>query len=168
MPSDGKGFGLTQITNPAPTQDQIWNWRSNIDGGVGIFANKFDAVASYVGQNGDAANSATYITLANAWRAAHQKPPNYPVYPAAYTVDQTVLDAVRGFNGFQGSGTAGQYPKLGINLHEFTVALQSGLMVATDLGNHAESAWAEIPPASRGQDIKLANYVINVENSPSP
>jgi hypothetical protein len=34
------GYGLCQITNPAPTIEQIWNWKLHIDGGLSILASK--------------------------------------------------------------------------------------------------------------------------------
>lgn len=29
--SDGQGYGLTQLTNPAPKHAQVWNWTKNIE-----------------------------------------------------------------------------------------------------------------------------------------
>ncbi len=34
------GYGLMQITNLPPTNDEIWNWRDNISGGKGILSGK--------------------------------------------------------------------------------------------------------------------------------
>ncbi len=32
------GYGLMQLTNPAPNSPQIWNWQSNVQGGLSLFA----------------------------------------------------------------------------------------------------------------------------------
>ncbi len=31
------GYGFMQLTNPEPTAEQIWNWKANVDAGVGLF-----------------------------------------------------------------------------------------------------------------------------------
>lgn len=35
-----KGFGLTQITNPAPTYVQVWDWKENLKVGSQLYAKK--------------------------------------------------------------------------------------------------------------------------------
>ncbi|WP_042269918.1 hypothetical protein [Paraburkholderia heleia] len=35
-----RGYGLTQMTNPAPSYEQIWNWKENIKVGVKLFQEK--------------------------------------------------------------------------------------------------------------------------------
>lgn len=46
------GFGMCQLTTPAPTLDQMWNWKLNIDGGLALFAAKRGAAARYLSQSG--------------------------------------------------------------------------------------------------------------------
>ncbi len=46
------GFGICQLTNPAPTFEQAWNWQRNIDAGVLLFAEKVKAARNYLGQQG--------------------------------------------------------------------------------------------------------------------
>jgi len=36
------GWGLTQITDPVPTRDQIWDWEENIEEGIERFENAFE------------------------------------------------------------------------------------------------------------------------------
>jgi hypothetical protein len=175
MPSDGKGFGLTQITNPAPTQDQIWSWSSNIDGGVGIYATKLPFATAYPGLNGVAAASSQYAALVSQWRMANNKPAGYQITLPAYSVDQAVLDGARGYNGWAGSGTPGSYPQLGKVLHEFTVPMNpaTGQLVVTDNGTSGTiTTWAEIPGSSRNQPpCKTSgdncHYVENVVAAPN-
>lgn len=38
------GVGLCQLTSPAPTDDQVWNWKENIKGGWALYKQK-EAVA---------------------------------------------------------------------------------------------------------------------------
>jgi hypothetical protein len=47
-----KGYGLCQLTNPAPTYEQAWNWKLNVDGGLALFAQKRAAAKTYLSQSG--------------------------------------------------------------------------------------------------------------------
>lgn len=40
MVSGDNGYGLSQMTNPAPTYEQIWNWKENVKVGVKLFQEK--------------------------------------------------------------------------------------------------------------------------------
>ncbi|RQT28551.1 hypothetical protein [Burkholderia contaminans] len=45
-----KGYGMTQMTNPAPTYEQVWSWKENIKAGVALFQSKQrDAIKSFKG-----------------------------------------------------------------------------------------------------------------------
>jgi hypothetical protein len=46
------GYGLCQLTSPAPTFDQVWNWKKNVDGGLTLFASKRTTAISYLSQSG--------------------------------------------------------------------------------------------------------------------
>jgi hypothetical protein len=45
------GFGMCQLTTPAPTFEQVWNWKMNVDGGLALFAQKRSAAVAYLGQS---------------------------------------------------------------------------------------------------------------------
>lgn len=47
-----KGYGITQMTNPAPSYEQAWNWKRNIDGGSTLYKEKVQAAKKYLGQDG--------------------------------------------------------------------------------------------------------------------
>ena len=89
-------------------------------------------------------------------------------------MDQTVLDASRGYNGWAGSGDT-NYPKLGTFLQEFTVPIDptTGLLIVTDLGDHGTIAnWAEVPGVDRKQGACATqgdncHYVENVKAAPT-
>lgn len=46
-----KGYGMTQITTPAPTYEQVWNWKKNIDAGSSLYKEKRDTAKRYLGRN---------------------------------------------------------------------------------------------------------------------
>ena len=47
-----KGYGITQMTNPAPSYEQVWSWKANILGGSTIYKEKVAAAKKYLGQQG--------------------------------------------------------------------------------------------------------------------
>jgi hypothetical protein len=42
------GYGITQMTNPAPSYEQCWNWKKNIEGGSKIYKTKRDDAEKYL------------------------------------------------------------------------------------------------------------------------
>jgi hypothetical protein len=46
------GYGMCQLTTPVPSFQQVWNWKSNVEGGLSLFANKRLAAISYLSQSG--------------------------------------------------------------------------------------------------------------------
>lgn len=47
-----QGYGMTQMTSPAPTYEQTWNWKANVRGGVGLYQQKQKAAKAYLSQAG--------------------------------------------------------------------------------------------------------------------
>ncbi|MDH4580431.1 hypothetical protein E8F20_00905 [Pseudomonas sp. BN415] len=47
-----KGYGITQMTNPAPTYEQAWNWKENIAAGSFLYKEKVRLAEKYLGQSG--------------------------------------------------------------------------------------------------------------------
>lgn len=45
------GFGIAQLTSPAPTFEQCWDWKKNVDGGLALFAAKQRTAKTYLAQN---------------------------------------------------------------------------------------------------------------------
>jgi hypothetical protein len=41
-----KGYGMCQLTRPAPTFEQAWNWKANVDQRLALFAQKRTAAGS--------------------------------------------------------------------------------------------------------------------------
>jgi hypothetical protein len=46
------GFGMCQLTIPAPSFEQCWSWKLNIDAGLALYAAKRQAASKYLSQNG--------------------------------------------------------------------------------------------------------------------
>lgn len=46
------GYGICQLTTPAPTFEQVWNWKLNVDGGLKLFDQKRASAVAYLTQSG--------------------------------------------------------------------------------------------------------------------
>jgi hypothetical protein len=46
------GYGLCQLTTPAPSFEQCWSWKRNIDAGLVLFAAKQTSARTYLSQSG--------------------------------------------------------------------------------------------------------------------
>lgn len=58
------GVGICQLTNPQPTDDQIWDWTENVKAGVDLYNDKSDQAKSYPSR---VAKSPNFIALAKAY-----------------------------------------------------------------------------------------------------
>lgn len=47
-----QGYGITQLTHPAPSYEQAWNWKANIQGGSAVYQEKARAARRYLSQAG--------------------------------------------------------------------------------------------------------------------
>jgi hypothetical protein len=45
------GYGMCQLTTPAPNFEQVWNWQSNVDAGLKLFEQKRTAAMTYLSQS---------------------------------------------------------------------------------------------------------------------
>ena len=46
-----QGYGITQMTNPAPSYEQAWSWKANIRAGSAIYQDKVREAQAYLGKN---------------------------------------------------------------------------------------------------------------------
>lgn len=149
--SDGLGgVGLCQLTRPAPTANQTWNWKDNVRGGWKLFLEKEAFARAYPGKQREGER---FKGLVRAWNQARtaQGLPAIPVELPDYTAEQLELDTLRGFNGYAN------------NLHEYRIRMQGDQLwvtVSAD-GNTARAEWERIPAAERGA-VGDRNYVDNV------
>ncbi len=45
------GYGMCQLTRPAPSFEQVWNWKLNVEGGLKLFADKRTTAMGYLSQS---------------------------------------------------------------------------------------------------------------------
>jgi hypothetical protein len=176
--SDGQfGVGIMQITVPAPTPDQVWDWVLNLVGGLAIFNSKIQSpygpLVSYPNQVRNSAGFAALVNAFNQQRATQGLPPvdvrvpaftvagaNAPDFNAApANLGQIELDAIRGYNGFGGRD------QFDIPLHEFKIAQDANqLLQVVNVRQEGgvlvgDAVWARVPAADRPQTFGEPNYV---------
>ena len=145
------GVGLCQITNPAPTADQTWDWKANVDAGWSLYLEKERIASRYPAH----VRATTLPALVSAWNNSRRPAAPIAVTLPDYTADQLELDTIRGFNGFAGG------------LHEFRVRRDTTpdrlLVVTLDAsGTRGTAEWERVPVAERGASGD-PNYVNNVD-----
>jgi hypothetical protein len=86
--SDGMGWGMFQLTNPEPSTDEVWNWKSNVSGALQRMERKETDAQSYF--------NAVQRTYTNEWEI----PPTSYIPPGCST-SLTALEAatLQLFNG---------------------------------------------------------------------
>lgn len=160
------GVGLCQIT-PPDSDDQIWDWKANVQGGLAVYREKEKRARRYpdLVRNGATFKKqvADYNKVRQAQAAVAAQATDRPVptiSPVAvtvpdYTPEQLQLDTVRGYNGFAGG------------LHEYRLRTdERGLLVVhLDKGERNGTAeWQRISAAERARISTSGdpNYVDDV------
>jgi hypothetical protein len=153
------GVGLFQITNPAPTDDEVWNWRANIAAGIRVFNQKLQTARGYPAAVRGSAGFQQLVRDFNAARAA-QRLPSINVILPDFTDQEAELDACRGFNGWAGRDQFGNH------LHEFRVPIdaQGRLVVG---GQNGTIVWERVPARDRPQGTGDPDYVSHVLARPA-
>jgi hypothetical protein len=66
------GYGMCQLTTPQPTFVQAWNWKSNVLGGLALFAAKYAVATAYLQQGGRTCsdNQLLYESV-SLWNGGH-------------------------------------------------------------------------------------------------
>jgi hypothetical protein len=170
------GVGICQITDPPPSDDQVWSWKENLKAGWQFYQGK-RLVASHYPKNVRA--SAEFKALVKAYndsRLASNKAisaPGGPKLPELkaltinlpdYTDEQLQRDTIRGYNGYAGGW------------HEYRVKTDKDglLIVAVNAdGTIGTAEWEQITAEQRiahYNDLNLPernwgdpNYVEDVE-----
>ena len=164
------GVGLCQLTNPAPTADQIWSWKENLKGGIALWNDKEGIAKSYPGQVRSGSHFLGLVKAYNAQLAAAAlaaakaaKKPTPAFTPVAVTLpdftdEQLQRDTLRGFNGWA------------TGLHEYRVKVDANGMLVVAQG---AAQWEAVTAAARIEHYKSAglakenwgdpNYVDDVE-----
>lgn len=154
------GVGLMQITNPPPTDDEVWDWAANLARGQKILKEK-EAVAK--GYPARVRNSTAFRGLITQLNDARKKAgkPELTVTLPDFTADELRLDTIRGYNGFAGNDG------LGSVLHEFRVPRDAagGLKVVVSADDKtATITWERVPAKDRPQNTGDPDYVNHVIN----
>ena len=154
------GVGLFQITVPAPTPDDHWNWLANVEHGIGIFNEKRTVARGYPAR---VRRNQGFIDLVDRYNRANPPQSDSPLLTVddlpEFNPDQLELDTIRGFNGWAGRD------RFGLNLHEFKVPVDAdgNLVVTTDLETDKRSIdWERVPASDRPQNSGDPNYVAHV------
>lgn len=160
------GVGLFQITRPRPTDDEVWNWRSNVAAGLRVFNQKIAAARGYPAQVRRSAGFRRLVDEFNLDRAARHLPaltitlPDFTSGDFDTDLRQLELDAIRGYNGFAGNdGFVSPH-----QLHEFRVAVAGGRLRVEHIDERARTGravWERVPVADRPPSGD-PNYVAHV------
>jgi len=183
---DYGGVGICQVTDPAPTDDQVWSWKENVKAGWQLYQQKEKAARGYPAHVRNSVEFQTLVTAYNNQRLAkstaaastagggqartsNEAPPKPLLIELPdYTPDQLQRDTIRGYNGYAGG------------LHEYRVKVdENGLLGVTEdaTGTKGTAEWEVITAAERTayyDKINLPkkkrgdpNYVEDVEAKPS-
>jgi hypothetical protein len=155
------GVGLFQITVPAPTDAQVWNWRENVAAGRARLEQGRRAARNYPRQIRGSRTLAGMLTRLNQQRQAAGRPAIPTITVPALSPAEIEDDAVRAFNGY-----GGNRDQFGFALHEFRLQMVGAdLRLAIDeAALTATAAWERVPVADRGSSGD-PNYVNNVNGS---
>src|SRR6202035_2520885 len=95
------GVGICQLTDPAPTDDQVWSWRANLNGGISLWASKEAVARAYAGNVRTGAAYQALVKPYNDQRAATARaaaPPGTPppvTPPIAVTLPDYTADQLQ-------------------------------------------------------------------------
>jgi hypothetical protein len=159
------GVGIMQITDPPPTDDQVWDWIANVTAGINKLNQTTAAARQYPGQVRNSPFWGPVVTSYNRHRQQQGLPallridlPDFTTGDFDDNLQQVEFDAIRGYNGWAGTDIFGP-------LHEYRVAFDAnGLLrvtVAPD-GTTGTAQWEQVPTAERPQNVGDPNYVANV------
>jgi hypothetical protein len=161
------GVGICQITNPPATDDQVWNWRENVNAGVMLYSQKKREAQAYPAR---VAKSAMFLALVKRYNDGLQKAAKsgsagalVRVTVPEFDAKQLEDDTIRGFNGWAGDEGFVR-PK---RLHEFRLkrdAMSGDLIVDGDPATGCVSAIWERVPAKDRPGRGDPNYISDVRD----
>jgi hypothetical protein len=141
------GVGLCQMTNPTPTDDQVWSWKENVKAGWQLFQDKERFARAYPAKVRAGANFRKLVADYNTERQKN-KLPAISIELPDYTSDQLQRDTIRGFNGYAGG------------LHEYQVKTdENGLVVTVATGGVKGTAEWETVTAAMRKDFYDAQII---------
>ena len=154
---------------PDPTPDHIWNWRLNVAKGIELFNERVAAAGEYPSRVKNSEGFRNLVEQFNQRRQQQGLDPIQVVLPDFTTGNfdddpqQLELDAIRGYNGWEGSD------RFGFEMHEFRVAVDvvdgGEVLRVTDINEQTligEAVWEQVPVEDRLQNRGEPNYVNSV------
>lgn len=151
------GVGIFQLTYPHPTDEEVWNWKANVEAGRALLAEKRAAANSYANKITHKQKFKDMVKQLNADRAILNLSP-ITVHVPPFTTAQLDDDSIRAFNGY---GT--NRDQFGMALHEFRLVMDgSQLRVHVDEAHLVGTVeWERVPVNQRGAsgDPDYVNHV---------
>jgi hypothetical protein len=148
------GAGIFQITNPSPTDEQIWNWRENVAAGIATFNSKIAVALAYPQRVETAQGFQELAAKTNRMRRA-QGLPEIQIKVPPFTrgnfqgnLQQLEDDVIRGYNGWGGRD------QFHLALHEFRVKTNADGSLALHIDpqqNTGTAIWERVPASQRPQ-----------------
>ena len=147
-----------QLTTPAPTDGQCWNWKANIAEGRNRLSQGRGTARAYAGQISRTRTFTDMVNQINADRA-RQRLQAITVTIPPFTAAQVEDDAIRAYNGFGNNRDV-----FGLPLHEFRLVMAGGVpqLTVDPTTNTGTAQWERVPVAARGTSGN-PNYVANVQ-----
>ena len=159
--------GIMQLAGP--TDEQVWNWRANLDRGIEIFSERLDDARAYPGQVSLSAGFQDLVAQFNDIRQLDGKPaltikaPEFSTGDLDDNLQQLELDAIRGYDGWFGDD------RFGFELHEYRIGVDSiegrDVLRVTDIDENvltASGVWERVPPDDRPPSEGDPRYVESV------
>jgi hypothetical protein len=159
------GVGMFQITNPKPTDDEVWNWRENLKAGNRILNAKARAARKYANAVRTSDRFQELVDQYNDYRAASGLPRiaielrDFDSGDFQDNSRELELDAIRGYNGWAGTDA------FRLPLHEYRVKMDdTGVMavVVRPDGRVGDAQWERVPISARPRKVGDPNYVAHV------
>ncbi len=172
--TDGNhGVGMMQITNPSPTDDEVWSWKLNADAGSRVLQAAYATARNWPTT---VARSREFNAAVDAYNAAREKSelpkltrvtvPEFTSGNFLCNLQQRELNAIRLYNG------AGGTDHLGLPLHEYKLAFDhtEGLLdlIVNEETLTASAQWVRVAAEERPRGRGTPDYVSRVLSRPPP
>jgi len=154
-----------QITNPRPSDEEVWDWRANVTHGQQIFQQKTSIAQRYPGMVRNHPKFKSDVVLYNQRRSASGMSPIAIRVPDFTTGDfdanpqQLELDSIRGYNGFLG------YDQFKLALHEYRLVFDDDGYLVVDIdpsGRSGAVRWEQVASSDRPARPGDPDYVRKV------
>lgn len=173
------GVGLGQITRPRPTNDEVWNWKSNVTASVALYHGKQRSARTYLTGYPHSREFRALVQAYNASRiagaagvagarqlpgqaapvpnAAGQANVQVQVTLPAYTEEMLENETIRLYNGEP------------VHLHEYIALEQNGVLVVTlaPNGTSGTAQWHEVTVEERRAYYQAHNLLENRWGDPN-